>query len=236
MEVIQDLASMGQDAVPNVFPKQFIHRNEFTVDGENVFPLGGISRKTTVLGNESGEYIIYESDEHGFNNDLGLYREGGVDIALIGDSFGEGHAVLRSENIAGRLSRLGNKTLNLSKTGNGPLLEFATLKEYVQVIKPRIVIWLYTEMNDLDELRAEQNNVRIARYINEDYSQGLIAKQRLIDKALTRFVENERIIEIQRSWFERLPPLMFFGKLTTLRLRLGLIRRLAPRVIVKSGV
>lgn len=36
-------------------------------------PLGGIANATTILGNEIGTRILYESKEHGFNNPRGIW-------------------------------------------------------------------------------------------------------------------------------------------------------------------
>ena len=38
--------------------------------------------------------------------------------------------------------------INLGKGGNGPILEYAALKEYGEPLRPRIVLWFYFE-NDL---------------------------------------------------------------------------------------
>ena len=38
-----------------------------------IYTLGTISNTTTVLCSEGGDWSIYESDEHGFNNPKGLY-------------------------------------------------------------------------------------------------------------------------------------------------------------------
>ena len=74
MEVLLDLRDSGSNAYPNVLPAHFIKLNGFNSSNGRIFPLGGISNITTILGNESGYYSIIETDEHGFNNPKGLYE------------------------------------------------------------------------------------------------------------------------------------------------------------------
>ena len=46
-------------------------------------------------------------------------------------------------------------TLALGIGNNGPLLELAILKEYAKKIKPEIIFWVYSEENDLLEVKEE---------------------------------------------------------------------------------
>jgi hypothetical protein len=100
LEVIDDLIDSGINAYPNVYPQLFIKSNGLKTSKENIFPIGGISNITTILGFESGYYPIIETDEHGFNNPKGLYQPNKVDIVLTGDSFTEGYSVHSDETIS----------------------------------------------------------------------------------------------------------------------------------------
>ena len=73
IKVVDDFRSTGVDAYPNVSGSQFIATNGLPnpLSEENIYPLGAISNKTTVYCNESGQWTIFESDEHGFNNPKG---------------------------------------------------------------------------------------------------------------------------------------------------------------------
>ena len=75
MEVLEDLRDSGVEAYPHIYPSLFAARNGLTLDGKTIYPLGGISNVTTILGNEAGYYPIIERDEHGFNNPKGLYNK-----------------------------------------------------------------------------------------------------------------------------------------------------------------
>ena len=140
LEVLEDLRAEGIDAWPQVLAWLFVKSNGIPSDNNRIFPLGGISDKTIVYCNESGQYKIFESDEHGFNNPKGQYRKGNIQAALVGDSFTIGSCVKSGEDIAGRLRNKGISALNLGNGGNGPLIELALLKEYVEVVEPEIVL------------------------------------------------------------------------------------------------
>lgn len=146
LQVVEDLRKAGVEAYPIVFPSLFCKSNGLKMEGKNLFPLSGISNVTTVHGNESGKFLIYKSDEHGFNNPSGYYKDGRVDIALIGDSFTQGAGVDPSDNIAGHLINAGYNTINLCMGGVGPLMELAILKEYAEPLKPKIVLWFFMIM------------------------------------------------------------------------------------------
>ena len=196
MEVLTDLRKDGVDAYPNIHPSLLI-RDPSLRNGLNsrkntkIFPLGGISNKVMIQDNESGSWMIYRSDEHGFHNAKGVYQNDTIDIVMTGDSFTEGWSVKSNENVSARLSELGYKVINLGKSGNGPLLEYAILKEYIESIKPKIVLWAYYE-NDLANIRNEMKSFLLMRYLNENsFSQNLISRQNEIDSVLIYYINQE---------------------------------------------
>ena len=115
---------------------------------------------------------------------------------MIGDSFGHGACVNRPNDIASQLRKLTNKSvLNLSYTANGPLLEYATLKEYFKQ-NTKNVIWLYYEDNDLEDLEYELSIDLLKKYMSEDnFSQNLITKQNELDEQ----IKNKPIINYRKS-------------------------------------
>ena len=78
-----------------------------------------------------------------------------VDFMLVGDSFAQGYCVERRSNIAGILESKGSYAINLVTAGNGPLVNFTVIKEYIELLKPKNIIWIYFEGNDLTDLRLE---------------------------------------------------------------------------------
>jgi hypothetical protein len=83
------------------------------------------------LCNESGQFVTYESDEHGFRNPKRLWGSGGIDVVALGDSFTQGYCVPSGREFVGLVRQRYPSTLNLGIAGEGPLLMLATLKEYV---------------------------------------------------------------------------------------------------------
>jgi len=104
-EVLEDLRSKGVDAWPPVSSTIFIKSNGLLSDNNRIFPLGGISQKTIVYCNEIGKHKILESDEHGFNNPKGLYKNG-ITAALVGDYFAFGLCGMSGEDIGSRLRNM----------------------------------------------------------------------------------------------------------------------------------
>ncbi len=80
------------------------------------------------------------------------------------------------------------KTLNLGMAGSGSLLMLAALKEYAAFIKPKKMLWLYYEGNDLDELKLESSSKILRNYLNPEFSQNLISRQIDIDNRLKNYI------------------------------------------------
>ena len=170
--------------------------SSFTLDsGEKIFPLSGISNKETILNNERGHFIKYNSDNFGFNNPFQWNKK--YDYLLLGDSIVEGFGVNEKNNLAGNLKRLLNKedgAINLGRGANGPLKNYATLKEYINLLKIDKIFYFHTAANDLDDLKLELKNPILKNYLtNKNYLQNLSQLQEIIDKNL--MIKTEMIIK-----------------------------------------
>lgn len=158
------------------------------------FPFSGISNSKTLNCNENGYYSMYESDKYGFNNSNNEWEEKNIEFLLIGDSFTLGSCVNRPDDISSVLRNLSNKSvLNLGYNGNGPLIEYATLKEY---FRPNIknVLWIYYEGNDLNDLKNELNSKILRKYlVNDTFIQNLKEKQSRIDSITLKIIEESKI-------------------------------------------
>jgi hypothetical protein len=191
-EILMALRERGVKAYPHIPVSALISSDGLVMEnGARLFPLAGISYGVTVYCNESGEYIIYRSDEHGFNNPEKIYTPGDVEIVLIGDSFAEGACVPPEENLAGQLRKKGHRVLNFGQGGSGPLFQLAVLTEYAAPLRPPMVLWLYYEGNDLGDLERESKSPLLTRYLDDSFSQGLIGRQDEIDHLLKAYVEEE---------------------------------------------
>jgi hypothetical protein len=225
-DVIGDLNKQQIRAVPHVFPRALLQRqadgglrSRITVNGTETLPLGGIAKRWTILCNDGGEYMLYEGDEHGFHNPPGLWRAGRLDVVAIGDSFVNGACVPSEKNFVALLRTRYPLTLNLGQWGNGPLLELATLTEYVPPLRPNILLWFYFEGNDAEDLRREREAPLLMSYLGEGFSQGLRHRQGEIDRVVIPSVERWMQAEISRRRFQHLTASL---KLWHVRGRLGL--------------
>jgi hypothetical protein len=198
-------------------------------------PLGGISNSVAVLCNETGRYAIYDSDERGFHNPRGIWRSRSIAIAAVGDSFTEGSCVPSERNFMALIRNRYPETLNLGMSGEGPLLMFAAITEYLSIVKPTAVLWFFYEENDFVDLFKERKSRLLRQYIEGKFNQGLFDRQPEIDQALMRYVEQEIAKELAEGsqeveengesvdiWY-RPAILLDFLKLGQLRGALGLV-------------
>ena len=145
------------------------------------FPLGGISLRNTLYCNENDYWTRYFSDDYGFYNPKKDWKNKSFDIILVGDSFGHGACVNFEGTIHGYLEN-NFDTLNLSYSGNGALIKYATLREYLPFTKTKNILWIFFEGNDMGDLLYEYTNPTLKKYINDEkYSQNLINRQKEID-------------------------------------------------------
>jgi hypothetical protein len=190
VELIRDLRSVGKDVHPAMAPSVFLETDGIRVKGEKIFPLGGISRTTNVFCNEMGEYSVYDSDEHGFNNPAGVWRTE-IDAVIIGDSFIHGACVKEGDDIASQLRKKGLSVLNLGIGGTGPIIYSAVLKEYAEPVRPKTVVWSFYAVDIRDPI-AESASPTLMRYLDgTGFSQGLIKDQPRVDSLLRTYYEVE---------------------------------------------
>jgi hypothetical protein len=190
LEVVSDLRNQGLDAHGELAGRLLLVAGRSSLASESgaILPLGGISRKLTVFCNETGHYVTYQSDEHGFNNPPGIWPRRPVSIAALGDSFAQGFCTDPDQTFMALIRNRFPETLTLGMVGSGPLLELAALKEYLTAIKPKTVLWFFFEANDLQDLGDESQSPLLMKYVKQDgFSQHLIDKQAEIDRAWTQY-------------------------------------------------
>jgi hypothetical protein len=155
--------------------------------------LSGISNSKTIYDNENGYYSIYQSDRYGFNNPDDEWNSKEIEFLLVGDSFTHGSSVNRPFDIASQLRKLSNKSvLNLGYDNNGPLIKYATLREYLE---PNIknIIWVFDASTNFNDLNKEYKNKILKNYlIDLNFTQSLRSKQKEIDNIANDEI-NERI-------------------------------------------
>jgi hypothetical protein len=212
LEIITDLRNSGVDAYPapltptfEIFDSLFQGSNAETnpIETNSMLTLGGISKVTNVFCTQREKATIYESDRYGFNNGDEIYDNPGGKILLLGDSYGHGYCVLPGEDVGGVLRKKGYPAINLSISGNGPLRELATLREYGAHLNPKIILWLYYDGNDSTNLKNEIKIPILKKYLDKTFSQNLIKRQREVDElwksVVNRTMERKVIEKKQRK-------------------------------------
>lgn len=197
LEVILDMRAHGVNAYPDVFPMVLFApsssdsiRSVLTSQHEEFLPVAGMSTTTTVFCNESGEYVVYESDEHGFHNPRGMWAQGPVELLALGDSYTHGVCVPSDKGFVAVVRGQHPRTMNLGVNSHGPLTSLATLKEYGPILKPRLVLWFYYEGNDLRDLDGwEKNSPLLMKYLSSPFSQHLFERQPDIDRSLRDYLD-----------------------------------------------
>ena len=235
-EAVASLQKEGVDAVPIIVPgNSFVEgpnnsiQSVLKIHGKEVIPLGGIADRMTVLCNENGQWVTYKSDKHGFNNRREAWQSGPIEVGILGDSYAHGLCVPPDRSFAALIRQRYPGTLNLGMAGAGPMLELATLKEYLQPLKPKVVLWFYYEGNDLIDLQKERKNSLLVRYLKEDFTQNLVALQSEIDQAILDDIPRQRALASTRrarhqaSHVGLLDKFLEFVGLSNLRQRLSLV-------------
>ncbi len=183
---VADCDAEGRTCHPVLMSRDFFrtHRS-LDVGGTPHVPLAGLADTDTVLCNEWGPYVEFHSDAHGFNNPPTIWSAPSPSTVVVGDSFVVGYCVPGQDQLVHRLEQaLGTPTVNLGMAGNGPLSELAGIREYLPLLEPRDVVWVYYEGNDLDDLAIELTHPVLARYLEPDFNQGLASHREALQAAI----------------------------------------------------
>jgi hypothetical protein len=183
-EVVQELRSEGVDALPGIgrgWPRRPEVRAQLAAD---FFPLSQASNATIVECNEAGRYLVYETDEFGFNNPQGLIRSGKIDIAVVGESHALGHCVQAGSSFVDVIRRTHPRTANLGLADTRPLSQLASFREYVEPLRPPIVLWVVNPGFAADT--KESSDPVLVRYLDPDFSQGLMDRQPEVDAIIRK--------------------------------------------------
>jgi hypothetical protein len=89
-------------------------------------------------------------DERGFRNAAGMNR---ADVVVVGDSFVVNNYVPSEQVVTSVLARdLGITVYNLAHVGYGPQQEDVLIRRYALALRPRVVVWVFFEGNDLEDI------------------------------------------------------------------------------------
>tara|TARA_B100000787_G_C16172411_1_gene287227 strand:- start:180 stop:1361 length:1182 start_codon:yes stop_codon:yes gene_type:complete len=130
----------------------------------SLLPLSGYKNSIIILClDEHNKPIYYLSDNNGFSNKK---KNTINDFLLIGDSYVHGMCVNTKDNLNSQFEKFFFKTSSLGVGGNGPLLEFATFKEYEEDYNYKDLILFITPSNDFKDLSIERSNRILMNYLN----------------------------------------------------------------------
>lgn len=233
MQVVKEFRSEGAKTIPMMSPSNFIDygkapdRSGMEIKNTVVLPMGSMSRARNVYCNEGGRWLVYDSDEYGFQNPVGTWAARQANVALVGDSFAQGACNPVETGVAHALRERFGKVVNIGIGGSGPLLQFGAMKEYLPLVKPKKVIWLHFEGNDMfTNLPQEKRHPILQRYLKETgFVQRLPEIQDAIDENWMNFLRGYEGKINGNSLQEasaKHPPLSNSLKLITLRDRFGL--------------
>ena len=169
---------LNKDSKKNSNQKIYLNFGSYKLIDKNndILPLSGYEKSKILLClNEKNEPIYFNSDKNGFNNEN---LNGNENILLIGDSYVQGMCVQTKDNLNAQFRKFNLNTSSLGVGGNGPLLEFATYKEFnLDYEFDKLVLFLTID-NDFYDLSNEKNNKILMNYLNkENFKQNLSSKQ-----------------------------------------------------------
>ncbi len=180
IELIREYKKKNLSLRPAVFPSLFY-------DGYDIQILSGLSNQQTIYCKEDDFFTVYKSDRYGFNNDDTVYDKENK-VILLGDSFTHGACVKEGNDIAGLLRKKNINAINMGMGGNSEISKLATFKEYSIPVKPKYVLWMYTN-GDLGGTIKELKNNNINKYFyDENYTQNLIERNSEKDNFINNYL------------------------------------------------
>jgi hypothetical protein len=239
-EIIRDLRNSGKDAFPTFAPSVYLDDNGLPYRGGRLFPFTGVSHAYAVFCQEMGPWSVYPTDEHGFNNPLGLYVPDQGSVALIGDSFVNGACVEPGDDIAGVMRRHGVRAQNFGIGGTGPLIYLAVQHEYARPVRPKTVFWLFYAV-DIRDVIYEQKAPILKQYLDDpQFTQNLTERQPELDDFMRGYLDKEyddRLAQLTTAREERSKIIMrrLIGEALHLTRVKERLRNLGGRDVVQEG-
>ena len=184
-------------STPFYFNRSFLESRivKKRIKENKIIPFRGPINKQTISCAEDLNYKFINNDKYGFKNPNIVYQDQ-VDIILIGDSYAEGLCEDENNDISGHLRNLNFNSVNLGVTGSGPLLSLGILREFIQKLNPKYIVYLYFEGNDLNDLNWE-NQTYLSNYLSQDFEINYIDKMNEINIFLNDF-HKKRDLEIKK--------------------------------------
>lgn len=187
-ELIRSLRAAGERVYP-IIPGQML--TPLRLGPDSLQPLSpAVSDARAVLCDELGVPVLYDGTGYGFNNPPGVWASDSVPLAIIGDSYTQGVCVEPGLNFPDAMRRRWPGLVNVGVSGSGPLSQLGLLKEYVAPLRPRTVLWVYYEGNDLIDLSLEEGDEVLPRYLDAGFTQDLMARQPELDRLIAAHLDS----------------------------------------------
>lgn len=177
-----------------------------------------VSNRVVIGGNESGKYLLYESDEYGFKNPKGIWGRPKVSLMAVGDSFTFGVSVPSEKDIVGVIRNKLPYSLNLGVGGIGPVFYYQNLLEYGSILRPDHVLFIWFEGNDVTDLLEEEKTPTLAKYIGRKERFGLFE----LRDEINQFLLNNTVEISDSKWPIYIERMRQFFMLYNVRKMLGL--------------
>lgn len=111
---------------------------------------------------------------------------------VVGDSFAHGNCVPEGKDTAADLRSLGFTGVTVGYEGSGPLSQLGTIVEYAPITRPKHIVWLFFEGNDVSDYGLELKRQPLPEYLRTDgFTQHLAERQNEIDGIWKPWVEHE---------------------------------------------
>ena len=214
---IQKNKTYNQNIFLNIAGHKFLDNTKISI-----LPLSGYKNSTILLCiDENNKPIFYLSDKNGFNNKMDNTVN---DFLLIGDSYVQGMCVNNKNNLNAQFKKHNYITTNLGMAGNGPLLEYATFKEYQNEYEYQDIILFITLGNDFYDLSNEKKNKILMKYINEENF-----TQKIKENELSK-------IEVINSYFGKKTERIFNDFLSIYHFNLKELRNTLEKIFKKENL
>tara|TARA_B100001964_G_C14152212_1_gene562601 strand:+ start:1 stop:1158 length:1158 start_codon:yes stop_codon:yes gene_type:complete len=175
---------LNKDVVLAFAPYKLINKNS------KIIPLSGIPNKTTILCDIGEKFITYKADRLGFNNkEIAIVN----DVIIVGDSYVHGNCLDQKYNLVNQMNHSRVKSVGLGMMGNGPLIEYATFREYEFLFKYKYLVWIFVPENDYYDLTNEQKDIILKKYlVNQYYKQNLVENQNLTSLEIYKYLNSKK--------------------------------------------
>ena len=166
-----------------------IGSSKININNDNLYPLSGVSNINTLGCNLNGYWSKFVSDRYGFNNPDFVWENINLDVSnvmLFGNTKVHSNCINSPNDLSGLIRANISKNFNIinlaAKASNGPIANYAVLKEYSNALKPQKILWFFDEEIEFESLISELSNPMLRKYFdNYYYSQDLISKQKEVD-------------------------------------------------------